>query len=97
MKAFLKDALSESGTASAKRIAFFVLLFAFLAQCTLNMVWKLILDPTLRDQLYYAMLTTLGTIIGVTAINSFKDIKIAQSNNNAATGQSTPPVPDPAK
>lgn len=97
MKSFIKDALSENGTASAKRIAFFILLFAFLVECSINMIWAKILDSTLRDQLYYAMLTTLGSIIGVTLINSYKEVKIAQSNNNATVGASSPPEPDATK
>ena len=90
---FIKDALSESGTPSSKRIAFFVLLFAFLAQCAVCLIWKRLLDPTLRDQLYYAMLTALGTIFGVNILEKYKDIKVTQSNNNKEVGAPSP-IPD---
>lgn len=92
---FLRQALSDGGEASSKRISFFILLFAFLAECAVNLIWKRLLDPTLRDQLYYAMLIALGCIFGVNVLERYKDIKIAQSNNNAATGNPTPPIATP--
>lgn len=87
MKAFIKEVLSENGSASSKRVAFFILLFAFLAQLAVDLVWGKLLSDTLRDQLYYAMLTTLGAVVGVTVFNGFKDMKMAQSGNT------TPPNP----
>jgi len=89
MKAFIKEVLSENGSASSKRVAFFILLFAFLAQLAVDLVWGKLLSDTLRDQLYYAMLTTLGAVVGVTVFNGFKDMKIAQSSNNG--GAANPP------
>lgn len=97
MRKFLKDALSESGTASSKRIAFFILLFAFLMECAVNLIWVRLLSDTLRDQLYYAMLTALGAIFGGNILQNIKDIKVTQSNNNKAVGEPTPPAPDPQK
>lgn len=90
MKAFIKDVLSENGSASSKRVAFFILLFAFLAECAVDVIWGRLLSDTLRDQLYYAMLTTLGAVVGVTVVNALKDMKISQVNNAP-----TPPSPNP--
>ena len=90
---FLKEALSEGGTASIKRITLMILLAAFLSECVANIGWGKLLSDVLRDQLYYAFLTTLGTIIGVSVLNGIKDIKIAQSNNNASVGAPSP-APD---
>lgn len=96
MLKFIKDALSESGTASSKRIAFFILLFAFLVECGVNLAWNKLLSDTLRDQLYYAMLTALGTIFGANVMEQVKNIKVTQSQNNASIG-SPSPTPDSPK
>lgn len=94
---FLKQALSEDGTPSSRRIAFYILLFAFLGECLANIAWKLAMQDTLRDQLYYAMLTALGTVFGGNAINAYIDWKKKQADSNATVGSSTPPVPDATK
>lgn len=78
-----------------KRVAFTILLFAFLAECAVNLAWKKLLSDVLRDQLYYAMIAALGCIFGINVLQSIKDVKIAQSNNNAATGNPTPPPAAP--
>src|ERR1043165_3444262 len=95
MRQFIKEILSENGSGSTKRAAFWVLLFAFLAQCAVNLFWAKELSPTLRDQLYYAMLGALSVIFGVNIAQIVKDIKTTQSNNNASVGAPSPP-PAPA-
>ena len=88
---FFKGVLSENGTPSSKRVAFFILLFAFLVECAVNLIWNRLLSDTLRDQLYYALLTALGAIFVVNIGDKIKEIKITQSNNNAAVGAASPP------
>lgn len=87
---FIKEALSESGSPSSKRISFFILLGAFLGECGYNIVTGKSLSPTLTDQLYYAMLLALGTIFGVNVLEKYRDIKVTQSNNNAQVGAPSP-------
>lgn len=94
---FIKQALSEDNQASSRRIAFYILLFAFLGECFVNIGWRLSMADTLRDQLYYAMLTALGTIFGGNAINAYVEWKKKQAESNAAAGSSTPPVADATK
>jgi hypothetical protein len=88
---FLKEAFSEAGTPSIKRLTLAVLLAAFLTECFVDVGWGKLMSDTLRDQLYYAFLATLGAILGMNILNGIKDIKIAQSNNNAAVGAPSPP------
>jgi len=90
---FLREAMSEGGTASIKRVTLVVLLFAFLAECVVNLVWNKLLSDVLRDQLYYAMISCLGVIFGINILQGVKEIKIAQSNNNAQVGAPSP-APD---
>jgi len=82
---FIKETLSENGSPSSKRVAFFILLLAFLAQFPVSFIWGKIADPTLRDQLYYAMLMALCTIFGVNMYEKYRDIKMSQNNNSAST------------
>lgn len=95
MLKFLKEALSENGVASIKRWTLETLKWSFLAECAIYLIWGKLLEPTLRDQLYYAFLGTLGTVFGVNILNGIKDIKMKQSDNNAAVGAASPPPPPP--
>lgn len=90
---FIRDVLSENGSPSSKRVAFFILLFAFLLELAVNLIWNKLLSDTLRDQLYYAMLSCLAVIFGVNITQMVKDIKVTQSQNNAASGLPSP-TPD---
>lgn len=90
---FLREALSEGGTASIKRVTLAILLLAFLAECVYNICTGKMLENTLRDQLYYAFISVLAAILGINVLNGIKDIKIEQSKNNAAVG-SPSPTPD---
>lgn len=90
---FIKDAMSESGTPSIKRVTLIILLFAFLSECVVNITTGKILNDTLCQQLYLALVSCLGVIFGVNILQGIKDIKIEQSKNNAAIG-SPSPAPD---
>lgn len=90
---FLKAAFSEAGEPSIKRLTLAVLLLAFLTELFLDICIGKHASDTLRDQLYYSFLATLGAILGMNILNGVKDIKIAQSNNNAAVGAPSP-APD---
>ena len=73
MNPTIKSILAGSGTGlSSKRVVMFLLLFMFLATCIVNLVGGLKLDPTLRDQLYYSMLTMFGLVFGENAISTIK-------------------------
>lgn len=90
---FIREAMSENGTPSIKRVTLVVLLGAFLGECIVNLIWNKLLSDVLRDQLYYAMISCLGVIFGINILQGVKDIKIAQSNNNAQVGAPSP-APD---
>lgn len=90
---FIRSVLSENGTPSVKRVTLVILLFAFLGECAINLAWGRLLADTLRDQMYYAMISCLGVIFGINILQGVKDIKIAQSQNNASVGQPSP-IPD---
>lgn len=93
MIAFIREAMSESGVPSIKRVTLVILLFAFLAECVYNGVTGRSLSSVLVDQLYYAMISCLGVIFGINILQGVKDIKITQSQNNAKVGAPSP-VPD---
>ena len=88
---FFKEALSENGSASIKRVTLMILLFAFLAECVYNAITGKTISSVLTDQLYYAMIACLGVIFGINILQGVKDIKITQSNNNAQVGAPSPP------
>jgi hypothetical protein len=92
---FVKDALSENGTPSIKRVTLIILLFAFLAECLYNIITGKVLSSVLTDQLYYAMIACLGVIFRINILQGEKDVKITQSNNNASVGAASPPPPPP--
>lgn len=91
---FIRDAMSENGTPSIKRVTLVILLFAFLTECVYNGITGKSLSSVLTDQLYYAMISCLGVIFGINILQGVKDIKITQSTNNAKVG-SPSPTPDP--
>lgn len=90
---FLKEAFSEAGEPSIKRLTLAVLLVAFLTELFLDICIGKHASDTLRDQLYYSFLATLTAILGMNVLNKIADIKIAQSNNNASVGAPSP-APD---
>lgn len=93
MRQFIKDAMSEGGTPSIKRVTLVILLFSFLSECVYNGVTGKSLSSVLVDQLYYAMISCLGVIFGINILQGVKDIKITQSQNNAKVGAPSP-APD---
>lgn len=91
---FIRDAMSESGTPSIKRVVFIILLIAFLGECCVNIFTGKMLNDTLCQQLYLSFVSCLAAIVGVSVLNGIKDIKITQSQNNKEIG-SPSPTPDP--
>lgn len=92
MKKFLKEALSERGEPSVKRLALAWSLLLFSAELIVNAVGKQrVLDGTLQSQLYELVLVCLGAVLGINVLNGIKDIKFKQSDNNASVGAVSPP------
>jgi|GEM_PF-2038375 len=95
MKKFLNAVLSEEGQPSSKRVAFFILLLAFLFEVFIDVfAGKLPIQP-LMDELFYAFQAALLTVFGSNILNAWKDVKTTQSNNNAQVGASSPTQPPP--
>jgi hypothetical protein len=89
---FLKEALSERGEASAKRLVLFWLLILFTAELIVNAIGKQrVLDTTLQEQLFDALTGAFLAVTGVGLYNSYKDIKFKQADSNKAVGAPTPP------
>lgn len=74
MNPFIKGILQGSGTGlSSKRVVMFIFVAAFIATVIANLCKKtLLLDSTVRDQLYYAMLTAISLVFGEGAISMIK-------------------------
>jgi Na+/glutamate symporter len=95
MKNFIKDVLSEKGIPSTKRVAFFLLLLVFVAVIFVNLVWGKMLNEVLGSQLYYMLNALLIAIIGSNILDTVKEVKTVQSNNNATVGAASPNQPPP--
>ncbi len=94
MRKFIKEALSERGEPSIKRLALVGSLILFAAELAVNACGKQrVLDPTLQSQLFELVLVCIGAVLGVNVLNGIKDIKIKQSDNNKAVGEPSP-TPD---
>lgn len=92
MKQFIKDALSERGEPSMKRLVLLWFVALFTAELTVNAVGKQrVLDPTLQTQLFEAMAGAFMAVFGVGLYNSYKDIKFKQADSNKAVGAPTSP------
>jgi len=69
----IKSALSGiRGDISTKRVILFLLVFTFISEIFLSLFKHLEASPTLRDQLYYFMLTNLGLVFGEPAMESLR-------------------------
>ena len=95
MKNFIMDVLSEKGIPSTKRVAFFLLLLVFVVIIFVNIVWGKVLDAVLGSQLYYMLNALLIAIIGSNILDTVKEVKTVQSNNNATVGAASPNQPPP--
>lgn len=94
MLKFLKQALSERGEPSIKRLTLAWALILFTAELIVNACGKQrVLDATLQSQLYELILISLGAVLGINVLNGIKDIKFKQSDNNKSVG-SPSPTPD---
>lgn len=92
MKQFIKDAMSENGTASFKRLFLLWMTFLFTGELVVNAIGKQrVLDPTLQTQLFEAMCGAFVAVTGVNIYNAWKEIKIKQADANKAVGSPTPP------
>lgn len=75
MKNRIESILTGTGTTlSSKRVALFLFIFAFFAQCGLAYV-KLYLPDTLRDELFYTMQGLIVAVFGEGAIVAIKGLK----------------------
>ncbi len=73
MNPTVKSILAGSGTGlSSKRVVMFLLLFMFLATLIIDLAFKKLLDSTLRDELFYSMLTMFGLVFGENAMEALK-------------------------
>jgi len=90
---FTRSILSERGEPSIKRVTLVTVLLVWIIQFFVNLFTGKAPAEYLRDQLFELILVTLGTVFGINILNGVKDIKIAQSNNNAAVGAPSP-APD---
>lgn len=73
MNPSIKSILAGSGTGlSSKRVVMFLLLFMFLATLIIDLLFTKLLDPTLRDELFYSMLTMFGLVFGENAMTALK-------------------------
>lgn len=92
---FWRDVVSEEGRASSKRIAFFVLLTVWIAAFIVNLITGKSPSQVFMDQAFYMLTLLLASIIGSNVLNTVKDVKFKQSDNNAKVGApSPPPTPD---
>jgi hypothetical protein len=92
MKQFVKEALSERGEPSMKRLVLLWFVFLFTAELVVNAVGKQrVLDAMLQTQLFEALAGAFLAVTGVGLYNSYKDIKFKQADSNKAVGASTPP------
>lgn len=75
MKNAILSILKGTGDSlSSKRVALFIFIFAFLAECGLAYV-KLTLPDTLRDELFYTMQGLILAVFGEGAIAVVKGLK----------------------
>jgi hypothetical protein len=92
MRQFFKDALSERGEPSMKRLVLLWLLILFTAEVVVNAVGKQrVLDQVLQNQLFEALSGAFLAVTGVGIFNGYKDIKMKQADANKAVGSPTPP------
>lgn len=95
MLKFLKEALCERGEPSFKRLSATALLIIFAVMLFINLFTGKAPAEFLQNQLFELILVALGSVLGVNILNGIKDIKIKQSDNNAAVGAPSPPPPPP--
>lgn len=95
MKDFIKRVLSEKDIPSTKRVAFFGLLLVFVAAIFVNLIWGKVLEATLGSQLYYLLNALLIAIVGSNVLDTVKEVKTTQSNNNVQVGAPSPTQPPP--
>lgn len=96
MKRFIWEAMSENCSISIKRCVLVWALFLFTLELTVNAIGKQrVLDATLQTQLFELVCGSLAAVLGINILNGIKDIKIKQSDNNAAVGAPSPPPPPP--
>jgi hypothetical protein len=96
MKKFIWQAMSESGSPSIKRCVLVWSLVLFTAELVVNAIGKQrVLDQTLQTQLFELVCGSLAAVLGINVLNGIKDIKIKQSDNNAAVGAPSPPPAAP--
>jgi len=92
MKQFVKDALSERGEPSMKRLVLLWILILFTCELIVNAVGKQrVLDQVLQEQLFEALSGAFLAVTGAGIFNGYKDIKMKQADANKAVGSPTPP------
>jgi hypothetical protein len=90
---FFRLVLSEDGTPSAKRVAFFIALTWFLFIATVNLFTGKSVAQVILDDLFFIIQSLLVSIIGVSVANLIADVKKTQSSNNAKVGAPSPTPP----
>ena len=93
MMKFILSVLSENGSPSSKRFITFLLLIVFIFAYLFNLFTGKSPSETFSSQLYLMLTTGIGVIFGSNILDTIKDIKIAQSNNNAKVGAPSPVQP----
>lgn len=88
--------MSENNSISYKRCFATWVLFLFTLELVVNAIGKQrVLAETLSTQLFEVLVGSFAAVTGVGIYNAYKEIKIRQSDNNAAVGASSPPPPPP--
>lgn len=90
---FFFAALSENGSPSSKRLVLFFLLFLFIFLTLYNLFTGKSPSSVFIDQLYLMLTTSLGVVFGANVLDTIKEIKTVQSNNNAKVGAPSPVQP----
>jgi phosphotransferase system glucose/maltose/N-acetylglucosamine-specific IIC component len=93
MRQFLKQAMSERGEPSIKRLTLAWFIFLFTLELLVNAIGKQrVLAETLQTQLFELLCGVFAAVVGVNIYNGWKDIKFKQADANQAVGASTPPT-----
>lgn len=87
---FIKGVLSETdGTPSSRRVVMFILTLLFVGVVIFNAVTGNVIDPTLKDQLFYLLIWIFGVVMADKAVTAFKS-----SSDKGGDRPNTPP-PNP--
>ena len=87
---FIKGVLSETdGTPSSRRVVMFILTLLFVGVVIFNAVTGNVIDPTLKDQLFYLLIWIFGVVMADKVVTSFK----GATGGGGDRPKDPPPIP----